>query len=239
MEKTMTQQLQKTNVWREVLQTCLPMSAGYIPFGLTCGIMGRTAGLSIFEVTFMSAAVYAGASQFIAIGMLSSGVASWGLIVMTTFLVNLRHLLMGASLAPYHLKLPRPLQYLLAFGLTDESYALIASRSEERGYDATYNLGVNSLLYLIWILATLLGALFYQSIPDPLEWGIDFALPATFLTLLIPRLADRTALIVALVSALCAVLGVLYLPGSWYIIIAAVAATLVGGLMERSSSNEE
>lgn len=75
---------------------------------------------------------------------------------------------------------------------------------------------------------------------SPTPWnGIDFALPATFLTLLIPRLADRTALIVALVSALCAVLGALYLPGSWYIIIAAVAATLVGGLMERSSSNEE
>ena len=210
MEKTMTQQLQKTNVWREVLQTCLPMSAGYIPFGLTCGIMGRTAGLSIFEVTFMSAAVYAGASQFIAIGMLSSGVASWGLIVMTTFLVNLRHLLMGASLAPYHLKLPRPLQYLLAFGLTDESYALIASRSEERGYDATYNLGVNSLLYLIWILATLLGALFYQSIPPP-EWGSIACRPPSDPP--DPRLADRTASRRPGLGPLCRP-GALYLPAA-------------------------
>ncbi|HHY36058.1 MAG TPA: AzlC family ABC transporter permease [Firmicutes bacterium] len=238
MEKKETRQQQQTGIWWEVLQDCLPMCAGYIPFGLTCGIMGRTAGLSTFEITFMSAAVYAGASQFIALGMLASGTAGWGLIVLTTLLVNLRHLLMGAYMVPHHLKLPRPLGYYLAFGLTDESYALVASRSDRKGYDALYNWGVNTLLYLIWILATFLGALFYQSIPDPLEWGIDFALPATFLTLLIPRLTNGTALVVALVAALCAVLGALYLPGSWYIIVAAVAATLVGGMMERSNTHE-
>jgi 4-azaleucine resistance transporter AzlC len=238
MEKNKTCRRLKTSIWKEVLQDCLPMSAGLIPFGLTCGIMGRTAGLSTFEITLMSAAVFAGASQFIAIGMLSSGVASWGLIVLTTFLVNLRHLLMGAYMAPYFLKLPRPLQYLLAFGMVDESYALTVSRIERKGYDVNYNLGVSSLIYIIWLLATFLGALFYQSIPDPLEWGIDFALPATFMVLLIPRLANRTALIVSLVSALCAVWGALYLPGSWYIIVAAVAATLVGGIMERSKPNE-
>lgn len=238
MEKNKTYRQQKTGIWKEVLQDCLPMSAGLIPFGLTCGIMGRTAGLSTFEITLMSAAVFAGASQFIAIGMLSSGVASWGLIVLTTFLVNLRHLLMGASLAPYLLKLPQPLQYLLAFGMVDESYALTISRIERKGYDVNYNIGVSSLIYTIWLLATFLGALFYHSIPDPLEWGIDFALPATFMVLLIPRLANRTALIVSLVSAVCAVLGALYLPGSWYIIVAAVAATLVGGIMERSNLNE-
>jgi 4-azaleucine resistance transporter AzlC len=236
LEKEQTSTVQKASIWKEVLQDSLPISAGIIPFGLTCGIMGRSAGLSTFEITLMSATVFAGASQFIAIGMLSSG--SWGLIVLTTFLINLRHLLMGASLAPYLLKLSRPLQYLLAFGMVDEGYALTVSRIERKGYDVNYNIGVSAYLYVIWLLSTLLGALFYHSIPNPLDWGIDFALPATFMVLLIPRLANRTALIVCLVSAVCAVWGALYLPGSWYIIIAAVAATLVGGLLDRGADSE-
>ena len=93
---------------------CLPITTGIIPFGLTCGIMGRSAGFSTFEITFMSMIVFAGASQFMAIAMIGSGITSWWTVVFTTFMVNLRHLLM-AYLSPYLLKLSRPLQYLLAF----------------------------------------------------------------------------------------------------------------------------
>jgi predicted branched-subunit amino acid permease len=97
---------------------------------------------------------------------------------------------------------------------------------------------VSSFLYVAWVFSTFLGALFYRNILNPLEWGIDFALPATFLVLLIPRLADRIALLVCLVSALCSILGALFLPGKWYIIFAAVTATFAGGILERSSRNE-
>ncbi|AYO29485.1 branched-chain amino acid ABC transporter permease [Biomaibacter acetigenes] len=200
--------------------------------------MGSNAGFSTFEITFMSMVVFAGASQFMSIAMISSGITNWGIIVFTTFLINLRHLLMGASLSPYLLELSRPLQYILAFGMIDESYALIIGRIEKKGYDLNYHLGVSSFLYVAWVFSTFLGALFYRNIPNPLEWGIDFALPATFLVLLIPRLADRIALLVCLVSALCSILGALFLPGKWYIIFAAVTATFVGGILERSSRNE-
>jgi 4-azaleucine resistance transporter AzlC len=224
-----------TGIWKEVFKDCLPISTGIIPFGLTCGILGSTAGFSTFEITFMSMIVFAGASQFVAIAMISSGITSWSAIVLTTFMVNLRHLLMGASLSPYLLKLSRPLQYILAFGIVDESYALTVSRIERKGYSSNYQLGVLVFLYVIWNVSTFLGAFFYRSIPNPLEWGIDFALPATFLVLLIPRLVDRTALIVCLVSAACAIWGSVYLPGKWYIILAAVAATIVGGILERAA----
>ena len=226
------------DIWKEVFKDCLPLSAGIIPFGLTCGILGSIAGFSVFEITFMSMTVFAGAAQFMAIAMIGSGVTSWAAIILTTFLINLRHLLMGASLSPYLLKLPRPLQYLLAFGMVDESYALTINRIEKKGYSLGYHLGVCSFLYIIWNLSTFLGAIFYKIIPNPLEWGIDFALPATFMVLLMPRLADRTSLIVCLVSALCAILGALFLPGKWYIILAAVAAAFVGGLLERSKRDE-
>ncbi len=225
-------------IWKEVLKDCLPLSAGIIPFGLTCGILGSTAGFSTFEITFMSMIVFAGAAQFMAIAMISSGITSWTAIVLTTFLINLRHLLMGASLSPYLLKLSRPLQYILAFGMVDESYALTINRIEKKGYSLSYHLGVCSFLYVIWNLSTFLGAFFYRIIPNPLEWGIDFALPATFMVLLIPRLVDRTALIVCLVSASCAVWGALFLPGKWYIILAAVAAAFVGGILERGDRDE-
>ncbi|MBA1334945.1 MAG: hypothetical protein HPY66_0566 [Firmicutes bacterium] len=240
MEKDLTHTLQNpdTVIWKEVLRDCLPITAGVIPFGLTCGIMGSSAGFSTFEITFMSMAVFAGAAQFMSIAMISSGITSWGAIVFTTFLINLRHLLMGASLSPYLLKLSRPLQYILAFGMVDESYALTINRIEKKGYDLYYQLGVSAFLYITWVSSTFLGASFYRNIPNPLEWGIDFALPATFLVLLMPRLADRTALIVCLVSALCAISGALFLPGKWYIIFAAVAATITGGILERGSKDE-
>ncbi len=219
-------------VWREAVKDSLPVTAGIIPFGLTSGIMGRTAGFSVFEITFMSMIVFAGASQFIAIAMVGSGITSWWTIVFTTFVVNLRHLLMGAYLSPYFLKLPKPLQYFLAFGIVDESYALTVDRIERKGYDYNYQLGVFSVLYIAWNISTYVGAYFYSVIPDPLEWGIDFALPATFMVLLIPRLVDKTSIIVTIVSALCAVWGATILPGKWYIILAAVVAAISGGLLE-------
>ena len=227
-----------TVIWKEVLKDCLPITAGIIPFGLTCGIMGRTAGFSTFEITFMSMTVFAGAAQFMSIAMINSGITSWGVLVFTTFLINLRHLLMGASLSPYLFKQTQTLQYLLAFSMTDESYALTTNRIEKKGYDPYYQLGVSFFLYIMWVSSTFLGAFLYHNIPNPLEWGLDFIIPLTFLVLLMPRLINRTALIVALVSAQTAVLGALYLPGKWYIIIAAVAASTVGGLIERGRKNE-
>ena len=227
-----------TMIWKEVLKDCLPITAGIIPFGLTCGIMGRTAGFSAFEITFMSMTVFAGAAQFMAIAMINSGIINWGVIVFTTFLINLRHLLMGASLSSYLFKQPRTLQYLLAFSMTDESYALTTNRIEQKGYNPFYQLGVSFFLYILWAFSTFIGAVLYHSIPNPLEWGLDFIIPLTFLVLLVPRLINRTALVVALASAFTAVLGALYLPGKWYIILAAVTASIVGGLIERGRRNE-
>ena len=92
------------------MRESVPITLGVIPFGITCGIMGITARMSPAEIILMSVLVFAGASQFIGITMISAGVSGWGIIVFTTLLVNLRHLLMGMSLAPYMLRLPLPFQ---------------------------------------------------------------------------------------------------------------------------------
>ncbi|MHB8183191.1 MAG: AzlC family ABC transporter permease [Candidatus Desulforudaceae bacterium] len=121
---------------------------------------------------------------------------------------------------------------LLAFGMVDETYALTMDRIRKAGYDPSYQLGSNASFYVAWVSATAVGALTGERIPDPLAWGLDFAMPAMFLALLIPRLTDRTGVAVCAMAALVAVLGTLYLPGKWYIIIACLAASVAGGLLE-------
>ena len=217
--------------WRGVMDSG-PLLLGIVPFGITCGIMGLTAGLTGLETVLMSFVVFAGASQFIAITMLGAGMTGWGIIVFTTLLINLRHLLMGVSLAPYLLPQPAFRQAVLSFMLCDEAYAMTVSRIAQHGYSAAYQLGVSMSIYLSWGLATAVGVAAGSYIPDPLAWGLDFAMPATFLVLLLPRLTDKISLTVCVIAGLTAVIGAAYLPGKWYMIAACGAAVVVGGLME-------
>jgi 4-azaleucine resistance transporter AzlC len=209
----------------------LPVLVGVVPFGLACGIMGITVGMTPLETVLMSVLVFAGASQFVAMTMLGAGAAG-GLIVLTTLLINLRHLLMGASLAPHMNRLPVPVQALLAFGMVDETYALTMDRVRQNRYHPGYQLGCNLSFYLAWIASTTVGVCLGERIADPLAWGLDFAMPAMFLALLMPRLADKTGALVCALAAVVSVAGAMYLPGKWYIIIASLAASAAGGLLE-------
>ena len=215
----------------------LPVLLGVIPFGLTCGVMGVTVGLTSLENISMSMLVFAGASQFVSMTMLGAGITGLSLIVLTTLLVNLRYLLMGASLAPYMTRLPLPWQALLAFSVVDESYVLTMDRIRQKKYSPSYHLGCNLPFYFIWNTSNAAGMFLGGYIPDPLVWGLDFALPAMFLALLIPRLIDRVSFCVFSVAALVAVWGALYLPGKWYIILACLAASVVGGIMGGESKH--
>lgn len=215
----------------------IPIMLGVMPFGITCGVMGLAAGLTPAETILMSLLVFAGAAQFICITMLGAGITGWGLIVFTTLLINLRHLLMGASLAPQLLKLPLARQILLAFALTDESYAITTNRIVQAGYSANYQMGSSWALYFTWALSTIAGVLVGSYIPDPLAWGLDFAMPAVFLAMLVPRLNNPVSVAVCLVAAVTAVVGAAYLPGKWYIIAACVSASIVGGLLEKEENH--
>ncbi len=216
----------------------IPILIGIAPFGLTCGMLAIAAGLKPWEAIAMSAIVFAGASQFIAITMIAAGTSSLWLIAATTLLINLRHLLMGLSIAPHLLKLPIWQQAMLSFALTDESYSLTASRIEKHGYSASHQFTCSLLLYLTWVISTALGTSLAAYINDPLAWGLDFAMPATFLALLMPRLKNRRDVCAAIAAGSTAVAGAIWLPGNWYIIIACLAACLVGGLW-KGEKNED
>jgi 4-azaleucine resistance transporter AzlC len=216
------------------IRKTIPLMIGVIPFGLAYGIMGSQAGLTIAEITLMSMIVFAGSAQFMAIGMISQGV-DFALIVFSTLLINLRHLLMGLSLSTYLNKLKSGWLYTLAFGMVDESYATTIyyyQNSESSEGNPYFMLGSAIGMYIFWVGSSIAGGFLGHSIEDPLAWGLDFAMPATFLTILIPQIKSVRIFAVILISGVCTIAGYLYIPGKWYIIIATVVATAAGTIME-------
>lgn len=215
----------------------LPIMVGVLPFGLAYGIVAQSIGLAPGETLLMSLLVFAGAAQFISLPMFAEG-AGLAMIALTALLINLRHLLMGASLAPYMAGLSLPHKALLSFGMADETYAVTITRTQAAGYSAAYQLGSNAAGYVTWIVSTAGGILLGSHISDPLAWGLDFAMPATFLALLIPRLINKTSVLVCLVAAGVSIIAAVTIPGKWYIIIACLAASALGGFMEGAESDE-
>lgn len=213
----------------------LPVVMGVIPFGLAFGVLAVHAGLTIAETLLMSLVVFAGASQFMAAGMFEAG-ASGLTIVASTLLINLRHLVMGLSLSPY-LSDTRPRwQRLLAFGMTDETYLVTITHHRQQGQPRVnrhFMLASALLMYVVWAASSLSGALVGHAISDPLKWGLDFAMPATFLTMLVPQVASWRVAAVAVAAGVAATVAFVLIHGKWYIIIAVAVGTATGLLLER------
>ena len=211
-----------------------PLIIGGIPFGIIFGALAVASGLSPWTAMAMSLFVFAGSAQFIAVGLFAGG-ASLPVIVLTTFVVNLRHALYSASLAPYVRHLPQ--RWLVPLGgmLTDESF-LVTIRRYEAGGDLThaqwYYLGSNLGMYVPWALSTLVGIIFGVIIPDPARFGLDFAMSATFIGMLIPTIKGRPVLLSVVVAGVTAVLA-FPLPNNIGLFVAAIAGVIAGVIGER------
>jgi 4-azaleucine resistance transporter AzlC len=215
----------------------MPLIIGALPFGVLYGVVCLTAGLSWWVAQAMSAFVFAGSAQFIAASLVGQG-TPFPFIVLTTFVVNLRHALYGASIAPYLRGLPAAWSAFLAFGLTDESYAtvIVHYRDGLRG-DAPnkhwYFLGANIAMYVCWQLDTAAGYWIGTALGDPLALGLDFVLPVVFIAILIPQLKSRATIFAALAASAVAVLAVA-LPNKLGLLIAMAAGILTGVLTYRA-----
>ena len=223
----------------EGCRDCLPLMVGGIPLGLTCGVMSVAAGFHLPEIILMSLLVFSGTSQFVMIMMLQSGNAVLGLVMFNVLLVNLHNLLLMASLAPHLLRLPASLRHLLCFGISDGTYAITMNRISQRGYSADYQLGSSAVQFFFWLAANIAGAFIGEYISSPLSWGLDFSITAVFIAILIPKLCDRTTLVVSAVAAVTAVIGAVYLGGKWYILLACVTGTLTGVWLEGRAKNAD
>jgi 4-azaleucine resistance transporter AzlC len=175
--------------------------------------------------------IYAGSSQFIAVSMLSAG-AGFFAIVITTFTVNLRHLLMSSSLSTYVRGLGHGWLSVFAYGVTDESFALNVANFRERDWDWRRALVLNQTSNLAWIVSTVAGGYGGQFIPAG-AFGIDYALVAMFICLLIFQIRGSFYVLIALISGLAAILLSLIVPGNAYIFIASTAAATLGVILKR------
>lgn len=222
--------LEKRERWRlaigDGLSAAWPICLGYIAIGLAFGVIARKAGLLPLEICLMSLVVYAGSSQFIATAMLGAG-AGFIPVVLATFFINLRHLLMSSSLSPYLRDLRGGWLALFAYGVTDESFALNMSRFREGHWEWRRALSVNHITNLSWVVSTVAGSIGGQFIPSG-AFGIDYALVAMFICLLVIQLRGPIYIIVALISGLIAVIVSLWIPGNGYIMIASVIAASSG-----------
>ncbi|MFZ3154860.1 AzlC family ABC transporter permease [Pseudomonas sp.] len=212
----------------------IPMIVGILPFGLIYGALASLAGLSLGQALGMSLLVYAGSAQFIAISLLTLGSGAL-VILLTTLVVNLRHVLYSAALQPYVGRLPQRWRVPLAFGLTDETFAVVQRRYLSRGmteHGQWYHAGVALALYLSWVSSSLVGALFGQSVPNLAGWGLDFAMLATFIGIVVPALRNQPQIAAALVAGAVALLCHAW-PYKLGLMAAALSGIAVGVWLER------
>ena len=209
-----------------------PLLPGVIAFGLLFGVMARQVGFSPWEALAMSLIVHAGSAQFVALGMWET--AGPAAIILTTLVINLRHLLMGASVAP-HLQGLHPLwRAFLALWMSDESYALAIAAYERGTGSPRYFLGANVGIYLLWPTSGVVGALLGTALPDPGRYGLDLVFPLAFLGLLASFLKDRIGVTVALAAGGLALLGATLLPSGWTVVVAGLLGSGLGLLLEEA-----
>jgi 4-azaleucine resistance transporter AzlC len=171
-------------------------------FGLVYGLSARAAGFSPLEASAMSAIVFAGASQFVAVGYVLGGFSWLAIVVLTAFL-NARHLLYAAALAPYVADKPRPMRAVMAHVLTDEAFALAIAHFRRIGRADVpgYWLGAIVSTFIPWNLATLAGVTIGGSIPDPTRFGLDVIFPAAMGGLAVGLITGRRELVAAVSGA--------------------------------------
>jgi len=205
----------------------LPIVLGYIPIGFAYGVLADKSGLSPFNAILMSIIVFAGSSQFVAVGLFAAGAGTLS-VILTTFIVNLRHMLMSAALSPFMAKWKKWQLSLFSFELTDESFALHSARSAELNDEKVEAVSLNVTAQISWVIGTILGIVASNLILDVKPFGIDYALAAMFIGLLVGQCGSLVRVVTAVVAG--ALATGLYLAGfnQFHVIVATVAAATFG-----------
>jgi 4-azaleucine resistance transporter AzlC len=218
--------------FRRGIAAALPVMIGFVPFALVLGAQAVGKGFSALEVPLMTGLNFGGGSEFAVVGLWTSP-PHLLLIVAVTFLVNCRHLLMGAALVPHLRHLPKRTVLPALFLMCDESWALGLADAQRRasGFSLPYYLGVSAGLYLMWVTFTALGALLGPVIGDVSAYGFEMAFPAVFLVLLRGMWKGARAARPWLVSLVAAAGTHLLVPGAWYVAAGAVSGVAAAWLL--------
>ncbi|MBP0017583.1 MAG: AzlC family ABC transporter permease [Cyanobacteria bacterium SBLK] len=219
-----------------------PLVVGAIPFGIIFGTLAKNSGLSFWGAMGLSTFVFAGSSQFIALGLLASQ-TSLSLIIFTTFVVNLRHLLYAVSLIPHIKYLSQYWKIPIGFWLTDEAFAVAINRynqSDRSPYKHWYYMGAAVFMYGNWQLSTFLGLTIGELIPNAANWGLDFAMSVTFIGMIIPYISSSSknspktySMLATILVSGCVSLLSYSLPHKLGLMIAAFAGIISGMYVDR------
>lgn len=204
------------------------IAIGYFPIALTFGLLAKTTGLSLLEATAMSIFVFAGAAQYISLSLISAGVVP-AVIILNTFIVNIRHFLMTASLNEKMQPDARWKKALYAFGITDESFSVLAIQKEDN-VRTSFAAGVIVISYGSWVVFTAVGHLIGANLPAFLQAAMSIALYAMFVGLLMPSMRGNRK--VLSLAAIAAVLNSFFyftelLSTGWAILVSTLASAVI------------
>jgi 4-azaleucine resistance transporter AzlC len=209
---------------RDGLLGSLALVPSVFVYGTVFGGLAVQTGLTAAQVLGMSVLVFAGASQFVAVPMLAAGAPAVAIVV-TTYVVNMRHYLMAATLAPAFRAYPRRWLALIAHVINDESFAVAVARS--RPPDARVYLGSAAAISGAFVAGVAVGVALGGLVERPERYGLDFAFPAVFLALVAVQLRRRADWLVAIGAAVLAVALALVLPSNWHIVVAGLVVSLL------------
>jgi 4-azaleucine resistance transporter AzlC len=220
------------------IRACLSIAIAGALVGFVFGVLANTTGLSLFQSGFMSAITYSGAAQLVALDLWSTTVLPIVAIVSAAFILGLRHILMGISLRRYMANISPLRSYLSLFFMIDESWALTMYKAQKAHHTSHYLnaflIGSGGIYYIFWILSTIIGYLLSASLSvDPKLLGFDFAFTAIFLALAVGLWRGKEDWLPWLAAAAIAIAAKHWIPGNWYIIMGALAGSLVGVWRER------
>lgn len=219
------------------MKKSIPVFFGFLPVAITFAIMSVGAGLTPLETVCMSIFVFAGASQIMSVGMVGAGASAIS-IILATFVLNLRHVIMSTCVFR-RVKIKNALLKLVgALSITDEGFALITTEDEER-CDVPFMLGIITVTYLSWIFGTVVGALASNVLPKIVADSFGIALYALFLALIVPSVkkSARLLLTVAITAVINCVLCV-FMASSWAIIISTLAGAFIGTFIVEDKAEE-
>lgn len=216
-------------------RACIPVVISISAYGVVWGVLARGAGLSLLEVLMMSGILFAGSAQFVALDLWTPVPSSLpiGPLVLAALIVNLRYLLLTATLRPLFGPGEQVKGTLSTFLVTDENWAITMGEIVRGRGTAAFLLGGGVLAYVVWLASSVIGHSLGSAIDDPRTYGLDFAFTATFLALLLGMWKGRGDLVPWLVGAVVAILSARFIEGSWYILIGGVVGSLAGAIFDR------
>lgn len=231
----------QTNAFIMGAKDCLPTLLGYISIGLACGVIGTASSLTVWQVTVLALLVYAGSAQMVMAGLLMVH-TPFIVIVFTVAMINLRMLLLSMTIAPHFKTESLGQRFLLGVLLTDESFGvamLQQAKKPRQLLNPSWMMGLNVTAYSGWCFACFMGAYLGDLLPNPTVLGLDFALVAMFIALLVLQLelVSRHALrayLIALASAVVLMLLLLlFLPASVSLLLGTITGAIIGGGCEK------